>query len=48
MQIIAPEMDNSWATNTGEKLVEKSVGNDTLTEGLYDDFLCKELIQFVD
>ncbi|MCX7207572.1 MAG: alpha/beta hydrolase-fold protein [Proteobacteria bacterium] len=48
MLIVAPEMDNSWATNTGDTWSEKVIGNDRLAEGKYDDYLTKELIPFID
>jgi enterochelin esterase-like enzyme len=48
MLIVAPEMSNGWATNTGDTWAEKTIGNEKMTEGKFDDYLTKELIPFID
>jgi enterochelin esterase-like enzyme len=47
--IVAPQIDNSYGLNSSE--TPKKLGDDrkySLNEGLYEDYLCKEAVTFID
>jgi enterochelin esterase-like enzyme len=47
--IVAPQIDNSWGINTAE--VSSVMGIppiSSLNEGMYEDYLCKELVTYID
>lgn len=47
--IVAPQMDNSWGINSSEHTgVIGTPPNNTLNEGRYEDYLCQELVPYID
>lgn len=47
--IVCPEIDNSWGINSSEKPLQ--IGNapsNSLNEGMYEDYICKEIVTYID
>jgi enterochelin esterase-like enzyme len=46
--LVAPEMDNSFGINSADTYSHESVGTHGIDMGRYEDYLCQELIPFID
>ncbi|PYG87336.1 enterochelin esterase-like enzyme [Ruminiclostridium sufflavum DSM 19573] len=46
--IVAPQIDNSYGINSTKVPVERGIPSTYFNTGLYEDYLCKELIPYID